>query len=89
IASRYGKAYNETVDGFTGSASLLDMAAGKAGMTTLPTGTVVYSTSGTAYGEGPVNVRNLDMGEVRGLDGDRTYTTAEGDTVFTNQAAPT
>ena len=88
VTSRYGKAYDKSVDGFDGSASLLTMASGKAGMTTLPTGTVVYSTSGTAYGEGAVNVRNLDMGEVRGLDGDRTYSTAEGDTVFTNQAAP-
>lgn len=89
ITQRRGTVYNQTADGFTGSASLLDMTAGKAGMTTLPTGTVVYSTSGTAYGEGPVSVRNLDMGEVRGLDGDRTYTTAEGDTVFTNQAPTT
>lgn len=89
ITSRYGKAYDTSANGFDGSASLLDMASGRAGMTTLPTGTVVYSTSGTAYGEGAVNVRNLDMGDVRGLDGDRTYSTAEGDTVFTNQAAPT
>jgi hypothetical protein len=89
ITSRFGRAYHDSVDGFTGSASLLNTAAGRAGMTTLPTGTVVYSTSGTAYGEGQVSVRNLDMGTVRGLDGNRTYTTAEGDTVFTNQAAPT
>jgi len=89
VTSRYGRAYNRTADGFDGTASLLDMASGRAGMTTLPTGTVAYSTTGTSYGEGVLNVRNLDMGSVRGLDGDRSYTTAEGETVFTNQAPAT
>ncbi|SCF68391.1 F5/8 type C domain-containing protein [Streptomyces sp. MnatMP-M17] len=50
---------------------------GYAGFTTLPSGDVVYATGGTAAGEGHIEVRNLTMPGIAGLDGSRTYTTAE------------
>ncbi|WP_210592401.1 discoidin domain-containing protein [Streptomyces sp. GESEQ-35] len=67
-------------DGFDGSASLLTLDSGYAGFTTLPSGAVVYATSGTAYGEGHLEVRNLAMPGMPGLDGHRTYRVAEGST---------
>jgi hypothetical protein len=39
---------------------------------------VVYATTGTAPGEGHLQVQNLTMPGVAGLDGSRTYTAAEG-----------
>ncbi|ROP35160.1 discoidin domain-containing protein [Saccharothrix texasensis] len=65
-------------DGFDGTASLLAFDGGHVGTATLPTGTVVYATSGLAAGEGRVDVHNLTMPGVPGLDGSRAYTAAEG-----------
>jgi hypothetical protein len=78
VRGRFAKAYTKTRDGFDATASVLSFDAGKAGMATLPTGTVVYATSGLAEGEGRIDVHNLTMPGVAGLDGDRTYTAAEG-----------
>lgn len=78
IARREVTAYRRTRDGFDGSASLFTLDGGYAGFTTLPTGAVVYASSGTAPGEGHLEVHNLTMPGVPGLDGARTYTTAEG-----------
>ncbi|MDR3201811.1 MAG: discoidin domain-containing protein, partial [Bifidobacteriaceae bacterium] len=89
VSAAQGEVYSDVADGFDGTASMLTTATGKAGMATLPTGTIVYSTSGTATGEGVVNVRNIDMGGVKGLDGDRDYTTAEGTTTFTGATTTT
>ncbi|QQM46125.1 discoidin domain-containing protein [Streptomyces liliifuscus] len=72
--------YSRPRDGFDGSASLLTLDRGYAGFTTLPSGAVVYATSGTAYGEGHLEVRNLTMPGMPGLDGKRTYGAAEGST---------
>ncbi|MER5267567.1 discoidin domain-containing protein [Actinosynnema sp. NPDC002837] len=70
--------YQRVRDGFDGTASLLAFAGGHVGAATLPTGTVVYATSGLAAGEGRVDVHNLTMPGVPGLDGSRTYRAAEG-----------
>jgi hypothetical protein len=78
VRNRFAKAYTRIRDGFDASASVLAFDAGRAGMATLPTGTIVYATSGVGAGEGRVDVHNLAMPGVPGLDGDRTYTAAEG-----------
>jgi hypothetical protein len=74
LAGRNATAYSDVSDGVDATASLLTTTAGGyAGMTTLPTGSVVYATSGTGSDEGKLSLWNLDMGDVRGLDGNRTY----------------
>jgi hypothetical protein len=78
VRTRFAKAYGKIRDGFDATAGVLGFDSGHAGMVTLPTGTVVYATSGLADGEGRVNVHNLTMPGVAGLDGDRTYTAVEG-----------
>ncbi|GAA2025388.1 discoidin domain-containing protein [Pseudokineococcus marinus] len=82
VEERHAVAYSALRDGFDGTASLLTTDGGRAGMTTLPTGTVVYATSGTGEDEGRLRVHNLTMPGMPGLDGDRTYTTAEGETTL-------
>ncbi|MYV53678.1 discoidin domain-containing protein [Streptomyces sp. SID3212] len=77
-ATRSVATYREVTDGFDGSASVFTLGTGFAGFTTLPTGDVVYASTGVAAGEGHIEVWNLTMPGVAGLDGSRTYTTAEG-----------
>ncbi|MFD3519870.1 discoidin domain-containing protein [Streptomyces sp. NPDC058653] len=79
-AARNVATYTELRDGFDGSATLLTLPTGFAGFTTLPSGDVVYATSGTSAGEGRLDVHNVTMPGVAGLDGGRTYTAAEGAT---------
>jgi F5/8 type C domain len=81
VRSRFAKAYSKIRDGFDATASVLGFDAGRAGMATLPTGTIVYATSGLGAGEGRINVHNLTMPGVSGLDGDRTYTAADAKAV--------
>lgn len=89
VRTRDTVAYHAARDGFTGTASLFTLDAGFAGMTTLPSGSVVYATSGTGPGEGHVEVHNLTMPGVAGLDGGRSYTAAEGGaTVASQDSAP-
>ncbi|MFI6277656.1 discoidin domain-containing protein [Streptomyces sp. NPDC050988] len=80
VTGRSVVTYSRTRDGFDGSASLFTLDRGYAGFTTLPSGAVVYATSGTAYGEGHLEVHNLTMPGMPGLDGKRTYRAAEGST---------
>lgn len=70
--------YRKVRDGLDATATLLELDSGFAGFTTLPSGAVVYATSGTAAGEGRLQVHNLSMPGLAGLDGSRTYTAAEG-----------
>lgn len=71
--------YEKGRDGFEASASLFTLAdAGYAGFATLPSGAVVYATTGTGPGEGVVKVHNLDMPGMPGLTGRRTFRTAGG-----------
>ncbi|MFH8484542.1 discoidin domain-containing protein [Streptomyces longisporoflavus] len=80
VTERNVATYTRLRDGFDGSASVLTLEQGLAGFTTLPSGAVVYATSGTATGEGHLEVRNLSIPGIPGLDGSRTYRTAEGST---------
>ncbi|MFE6164196.1 discoidin domain-containing protein [Streptomyces sp. NPDC056486] len=80
VTERNVVTYTRLRDGFDGSASLLTLDRGHAGFTTLPSGAVVYATSGTAVGEGHLEVHNLSMPGIPGLDGSRTYRAAEGST---------
>ncbi|MET7642597.1 discoidin domain-containing protein [Streptomyces sp. NPDC005426] len=70
--------YHRVRDGLDATASVLELDTGIAGFTTLPSGAVVYATSGTAAGEGRLQIHNLTMPGLAGLDGSRTYTSAEG-----------
>ncbi|WP_227025375.1 discoidin domain-containing protein [Streptomyces tsukubensis] len=87
ISRRTATTYRRIRDGFDGSASLYALDGGYAGFTTLPSGAVVYATTGTAQGEGHLEVHNLTMPGVPGLDGGRTYTTAEGSVTVAAQDA--
>ncbi|MEV6795274.1 discoidin domain-containing protein [Streptomyces sp. NPDC051320] len=78
VAGRAVATYTELRDGLDASAVLLTLDNGYAGFTTLPGGEVVYATTGTAVGEGRIEIFNLTMPGVAGLDGSRTYTAAEG-----------
>ncbi|MFJ9030239.1 discoidin domain-containing protein [Streptomyces sp. NPDC102274] len=79
VNARSVATYSVLSDGFDGSATLFTLGTGFAGFTTLPSGAVVYATSGTGPGEGHLEVHNFTMSGVAGLDGGRTYTTAEGE----------
>jgi hypothetical protein len=79
VAGRQARAYHAVSDGFDGSATVLDLgSAAYAGLTTLPSGAVVYATTGTGVGEGHLEVYNLTMPGMAGLTGSRTYQYAEG-----------
>ncbi|WP_199549427.1 discoidin domain-containing protein [Streptomyces sp. N35] len=78
VTARSVTAYTRLRDGFDGSASVLTLESGHAGFTTLPSGAVVYATSGVAAGEGHLEVPNLTMPGVPGHDGSRTSRAAEG-----------
>jgi hypothetical protein len=78
VRQRTAHVYERLRDGFDASAVLLGFDAGHAGFATLPGGSIVYVTSGLGAGEGRLTVFNLTMPGVAGLDGSRTYTTAEG-----------
>ncbi|MEU6394569.1 discoidin domain-containing protein [Streptomyces sp. NPDC046939] len=87
VTTRTVRLYESVRDGFDGSATLLRLATGFAGFTTLPTGAVVYATDGTAPGEGHLEVHNLTMPGVAGLDGARTYRYEEGQSTVRAQDA--
>jgi hypothetical protein len=78
VAGRFAAAYSELRDGYDATASLLTLTGGYAGLATLPTGAVVYATSGNGAGEGVLNVFNLAMPGIPGLGGTRTYSGAGG-----------
>ncbi|MFE9611903.1 discoidin domain-containing protein [Streptomyces sp. NPDC006012] len=78
VKNRQVRTYTKHRDGFDGSATMLVVASGYAGFTTLPTGAVVYATTGIAAGEGRLECYNLTMPGVPGLTGSRTFRFAEG-----------
>ncbi|MET9494100.1 discoidin domain-containing protein [Streptomyces sp. NPDC006552] len=89
VTGRTVRLYESVRDGFDGSATVLRLATGTAGYTTLPSGAVVYATDGTAAGEGHLDVHNLTMPGVAGLDGARSYRFEEGAvTVRAKDTAP-
>ncbi|MEW2544351.1 discoidin domain-containing protein [Streptomyces sp. NPDC047002] len=78
VTGRGAATYTALRDGIDATATVFTLDAGRAGFTTLPGGEVVYATSGTAPGEGHLEIFNLTMPGIAGLDGRRTHTTAEG-----------
>ncbi|MER7274917.1 discoidin domain-containing protein [Dactylosporangium sp. NPDC000244] len=82
VASRDVATYVRPRDGFDGTASVFQVGSGYAGQVTLPTGAAVYASTGAGADDGIVSVRNLNMGGAFGLNGSRTYTTAEGATTI-------
>ncbi|WP_410667393.1 discoidin domain-containing protein [Amycolatopsis sp. cmx-4-68] len=89
VRERHATTYARVRDGFDGTVGVLRFDTGYAAFATLPTGAAVYASTGVAEGEGVLDVHNLVMPGVPGLDGDRTYTTAEGTVTIPAQAAPT
>jgi hypothetical protein len=78
VGSRNTSVYTTPRDGFDGTASVYGLGAGYAGQVTLPDGSAIYASTGAGADDGSIRVRNLDMGGFDGLDGSRTYETAEG-----------
>jgi hypothetical protein len=89
VTTRQVRTYSRLRDGFDGSATMLHLNTGYAGLTTLPSGAIVYATTGIAAGEGHLEVHNLTMPGMAGLTGSRTYRYEEGSTSVTAQDAGT
>ncbi|GAB3596604.1 discoidin domain-containing protein [Microbacterium tumbae] len=78
VDDRRTSTYTGPRDGFEGTASVFRIGEEYAGQVTLPTGAALYASTGAGWQDGTVSVRNLDLGGYNGLDGSRTYYTAEG-----------
>ncbi|GAA1795039.1 discoidin domain-containing protein [Agromyces lapidis] len=78
VDDRRTSTYTGPRDGFEGTASVFRIGDGYAGQVTLPSGAALYASTGAGWQDGTVSVRNLDLGGYNGLDGSRTYYTAEG-----------
>lgn len=71
-------AYRADRDGVDATATILAYDKNYAGFTTLPTGTVVYASTGVGSDEGGLSLFNLAMPGMPGLTGKRTYTGESG-----------
>ncbi len=71
-------AYRNNRDGVDATATVLAFGEQYAGFTTLPTGSVVYASTGVGTDEGGLTLFNVDMPGVPGLTGKRTFTSAAG-----------
>lgn len=78
VDARNTSTYTGPRDGFEGTTSVFRIGDEYAGQATLPSGAALYATTGAGWQDGTVSVRNLDLGGYNGLDGSRTYATAEG-----------
>jgi hypothetical protein len=81
---RWTKAYTRNRDGMDATATVLAVGGGRVGFATLPTGTVVYASTGMS-GEGELTLFNLYMPGVPGLSGSRSFTTSDGTVVLGEQ----
>ncbi|MEV4642467.1 discoidin domain-containing protein [Actinoplanes sp. NPDC049548] len=81
---RWTQAWSKVRDGADATATVLAVNGGYAGYATLPTGTVVYASTGLP-GEGGLTLFNLTMPGVPGLDGTRTFTFADGRAELTDE----
>ncbi|NBH09946.1 discoidin domain-containing protein, partial [Amycolatopsis sp. SID8362] len=88
VRERHATTYEKVRDGFDATVGVLRFDTGYAALATLPTGAAVYASTGVAESEGVLNVYNLATPGVPGLDGDRSYTAAEGTVTVKAQAAP-
>jgi hypothetical protein len=79
-------AYRKDRDGVDATATVLAYGEEYAGFTTLPTGTVVYATTGTGSDEGGLSLFNLTMPGVPGLTGKRTFTGTSGSITLSGKA---
>jgi hypothetical protein len=75
---RWSAAYQQARDGVDATLTVLALPTGHAGFATLPTGTVVYASTGVGPDEGGLTLFNLAMPGVPGLDGSRTFTGERG-----------
>ncbi|WP_233521730.1 discoidin domain-containing protein [Streptomyces triticagri] len=82
VTGRSVRVHTAVRDGFDGSATVLRLAGADgdsfAGYATLPSGAVVYASDAASAAAARLEVHNLDMPGVAGLDGSRTYRFAEG-----------
>ncbi|ADJ47011.1 hypothetical protein AMES_5186 [Amycolatopsis mediterranei S699] len=88
VLERHARTWTKVRDGFDGTVGVLRFDTGYAALATLPTGAAVYASSGVAAGEGVLDVHNLAMPGVPGLDGDRSYTAADGTVTVKAGTAP-
>ncbi|MEU7774868.1 discoidin domain-containing protein [Micromonospora taraxaci] len=86
VLGRTSAAYTVARDGVDATATVLRVAGGTAGYVTLPTGTVVYATTGTGADEGVFTLFNLNMPGVPGLTGTRTFTGEQGSVSLAGQS---
>jgi hypothetical protein len=82
VKASWQRAYRRNRDGVDATATVLALGAGHAGFTTLPTGSVVYASTGLP-GEGTLRLFNTYMAGVPGLGGTRTFT-SKGERVVLN-----
>ncbi|MFE6633323.1 discoidin domain-containing protein [Streptomyces tendae] len=87
VTGRTVRVHTALRDGFDGSATVLRLGEGLAGYATLPTGGVVYACEGAVAAGSRLEVHNLTMPGVAGLDGSRTYRFAEGSATVRAQDA--
>jgi hypothetical protein len=71
-------AYRKSRDEVDATATVLTFGEQYAGFTTLPTGTVVYASTGVDADEGGLTIFNASMPGVPGLVGSRTFRGASG-----------
>ena len=77
--STWTTAYRKDVDGVDATATVLGFGDDAyAGFATLPTGTVVYASTGVGTDEGGLSLFNLAIPGMPGLTGTRTFTGASG-----------
>ena len=75
---RWVRAYEKVRDGLDATVTVLNLGPEYAAFATLPTGSVVYASTGLGPGEGSLTIFNLTMPGVPGLTGTRTFTSAGG-----------
>ncbi|MFC7490083.1 MULTISPECIES: discoidin domain-containing protein [unclassified Knoellia] len=79
VTGRSVRTYAAARDGYDASVTVLTLgAAGRVALATLPGGEVAMTSSGVVDREGTFGLHNLRMPGVRGLDGTRTFVTADG-----------
>jgi hypothetical protein len=79
-------AYQRDRDGLDATATVLTYDEGYAGYTTLPTGSVVYASTGVGTDEGALSLFNVAMPGVPGLTGTRTFTSETGTLTLSGEA---
>ena len=76
--ARWVRAYEKVRDGLDATVTVLTLGTAYAAFATLPTGTVVYASTGLGPEEGCLTIFNLTMPGVPGLTGTRNFTSAAG-----------